>query len=222
MQRIYCVEDDTDIRELVLYALNAENYMAEGFVSGKELFIRLEQETPSLILLDIMLPEQDGMQILKQIRASERTKHIPVIMLTAKSSEIDKVKGLDGGADDYITKPFGIMELISRVKAVVRRTKPQQASTIALDKIQLDTDARVVTVDGEVVTLTYKEYELLWYLAKNRGIVMSRDKLMDKIWGYDFEGESRTVDVHIRTLRQKLCDDGTIIKTVRNVGYMVV
>lgn len=222
MHKVYCVEDDEDIRELIIYALNSEGYDTYGFENGEAFFAGLENELPNLILLDIMLPGQDGMQLLKKIRSGERTKTIPVIMLTAKSGEIDKVKGLDGGADDYITKPFGIMELISRIRAVMRRTVSNLEDVIYIRGIKIDMQSRRVTVNQQEIPLTYKEFELLAYLVRNRGIVMSRDKLMDKIWGYDFEGETRTVDVHIRTLRQKLGDDGEIIKTVRNVGYMVV
>jgi len=221
MAEIYIVEDEGDIRELVIYALTSAGFSAKGFESGATFFPALEkEETPDLIILDIMLPETDGVFILKKIRGVPKYAKIPVIMLTAKSAEYDKVKCLDMGADDYITKPFGVTELISRVNAVLRRYLPEEKSaTLSYGAIAVDDSKREVTAGGAKVTLTYKEYELLCRLIKNAGIVLSREKLLETVWGYGFEGESRTVDVHIKTLRQKLGDCGGYIKTIRNVGY---
>jgi two-component system alkaline phosphatase synthesis response regulator PhoP len=220
MQKILIVEDDESIREIVIYALRSAGYDAAGFESGDGLFAALDQGV-SLILLDVMLPGQDGLGILKTLRASAKTKALPVIMLTAKGSELDKVKGLDFGADDYITKPFGVMELISRVGAVLRRSggKQEENERLTSAGILLDKARRVVTVGGEAVNLTYKEYELLYYLMLNRGLALSREQIMREVWGFDFEGESRTLDMHIRTLRRKLGAEGERIQTVRNVGY---
>lgn len=220
MSKIFCVEDDANIRELVLYTLNATGFEAKGFESADSFFDSLKTETPDLVLLDIMLPGIDGMEILKTIKASHSS--ISVIMVTARSDQIDKIKGLDGGADDYITKPFDIMELISRVKAVLRRSsKEKEANIITFKALQINHDSRKVMVYGKDIQLTFKEYELLHILLINRGVVLSRDKLMSDVWGTDFEGESRTVDVHIRTLRQKLGAAGKYIETVRNVGYKI-
>jgi len=221
MRKIYIVEDDEDIREIVLYALNSAGFEAIGFECGERFFSTLNAELPALVLLDIMLPEADGLTILKQLRNAPQTKTLPIIMLTAKGSEFDKVKGLDLGADDYIVKPFGVMELISRINAVMRRSGAvsEVNEQIEYGGILLDNDRRAVSVDGETVTLTYKEYELLYFLMLNKEIVLARDKIMEAIWGYDFEGESRTLDMHIRALRQKLNAAGEYIKTIRNVGY---
>ncbi len=222
MQNIYCVEDDQNIRDLVVYALGTAGFGAKGFEKASELYEEMKKELPVLILLDIMLPEEDGMQVLRHIRSDAATKGIPVIMLTAKSAEFDKVMGLDSGADDYITKPFGVMEMISRVKAVLRRTGSVSEETrLVLGGIILDAESHVVTVNGERVAFTFKEFELLQYLMKNEGIVLTRDKLMSAVWGFDFEGESRTVDMHIKTLRQKLGTCGSMIETVRGVGYKI-
>ncbi len=222
MQNIYCVEDDQNIRDLVVYALGTAGFGAKGFEKSSELYEEMKKELPVLILLDIMLPEEDGMQILRHIRSDMTTRNIPVIMLTAKSAEFDKVMGLDSGADDYITKPFGVMEMISRVKAVLRRAGSVSEETrLVLGGIILDAESHVVTVNGERVAFTYKEFELLQYLMKNEGIVLTRDKLMSAVWGFDFEGESRTVDMHIKTLRQKLGSCGSMIETVRGVGYKI-
>ena len=187
------------------------------------MFARLEEKIPSLILLDIMLPEEDGLEILAKLRAKEKTVLVPVMMVTAKSTELDKVKGLDLGADDYITKPFGVMELVSRVKALLRRAKDVEAENTRVEygDITVDNDKHAAYVCGKPCELTYKEFELLKYLMINKGIVLSRDKIMDQVWGFEYEGESRTVDMHIKTLRQKLGESGKLIKTVRNVGYMV-
>ncbi len=217
---IYCVEDDKSIRELIIYALNSGGLEAKGFESADEFYEELRNEIPSLVLLDIMLPGEDGISILKELKSEKKTMDIPVIMLTAKSSEYDKVFGLDLGADDYITKPFGVMELLSRIKAVLRRTnKIKEPREIKIGNILLDTERHRVMVSGEEVTLTFKEFELLRYLMENSGIVLTRDRLLSRIWGYDFDGETRTVDVHIRSLRQKLREAGNQIETVRSVGY---
>ncbi len=219
-QMIYCVEDDMNIRELVAYALKTSGYEAIGFENAAEFYKGLKDGNPDLILLDIMLPDEDGISILKKLRAKNEYKDIPVIMLTAKSTEYDKVKGLDVGADDYVTKPFGVMELISRIKAVLRRSqKSISTDMMVLGDIRLDIQKHEVTVSGKEVVLTYKEFELLTYLMKNQGIVLSRDKILEVIWNYDYEGESRTVDVHIGSLRQKLGSSGNMIETVRGVGY---
>lgn len=222
METIYIVEDDINIREIEHYALKNSGYEVEEFESGAEFFKRLENHIPKLVILDIMLPDEDGLSILTKIRADKKTAKIPVIMVTAKTTEMDKVKGLDSGADDYITKPFGVMELISRVKALLRRTRDVEVKTlIKYGSILIDDDKHAITVGGNPCELTYKEYELLKYLIKNKGIVVSRDKLLSKVWGFEYEGETRTVDAHVKTLRQKLGEAGSCIKTIRNVGYMV-
>lgn len=223
MYRIYCIEDEENIRELIVYALKSNGFDADGFEDGNEFAKALETSIPDLVLLDIMLPGEDGLQILERLRKNPKTKDIPVIIISAKTSEFDKVKGLDLGADDYITKPFGVMELISRVKALLRRTAAiaQSTAEISYKDIVLDYDKRTVMVKGQPVHLTYKEFELLYYLLSNTGIVLTRNNIMNHVWGYDFEGETRTVDVHIRSLRQKLGESGKVIKTVRNVGYKV-
>lgn len=220
---IYIVEDDANIRQMESYALKNSGYEICEFEDGESFFKACEKKLPSLVLLDIMLPGADGMEILTKFRSQSRCKYIPVIMVTAKSSELDAVKGLDLGADDYISKPFGIMELISRVKAVLRRTDAgHQETSLQVGDIVLDTRSHSVTVNNQECGLTFKEFELLKYLMVNRGIVLTRDKIMDRVWGMDYEGESRTVDVHIKTLRQKLGEAGSSIKTVRNVGYKIV
>lgn len=222
MPLIYIVEDDENIREIQRYALKNSGFDVQEFSCGKELCRALEDALPSLILLDIMLPEEDGLDILLKLRKNNATSRIPIIMVTAKSSELDKVKGLDLGADDYMTKPFGIMELISRVKALLRRTKDMvETPVLTSGSIEVDTEKRIVTVNGAVCELTFKEFELLKMLLINQGIVLSRNKIMDQVWGFDYEGESRTVDMHIKTLRQKLGEGGGAIKTVRNVGYVM-
>lgn len=219
---IYIVEDDTAIKELESYALINSEFSVEGFERGKELFDALTIKIPALILLDIMLPDEDGIHILKKIRSTMAYRDIPVIMVTAKTTEIDAVKGLDMGADDYITKPFGVMELISRVKAVLRRTQKAEHQQILIYKnIVIDEAQHKVFVDYEEIELTYKEYEVLKLLIINKGIVLTRDKIMESIWGYDFEQGNRTVDVHIQSLRKKIKSAGVHIKTIRNVGYKV-
>jgi len=216
---IYIVEDDENIREMEGYALKNSGFEVFGFSYGKGFFEALQKRLPLLVVLDIMLPGEDGLEILKKIRQDDRTKNLPVIMVTAKTAEIDAVRGLDAGADDYITKPFGIMEFISRVKAVLRRSFKEEKEDISFGDICMDDKKRIVTASGKPCELTYKEYELLKYLMNNNGIVLSREQIMDKVWGTDFEGESRTLDMHIKTLRQKLGEAGSYIKTVRNVGY---
>lgn len=221
---IYCVEDDSNIRELVVYTLETTGYKARGFEDGKAFLEALALETPELVLMDIMLPGEDGMALLKRLKASAKTQDIPVIMMTAKGSEYDKVLGLDSGADDYVTKPFGMMELISRIKAVLRRTEKNAMKIedkIVLNGLTIDVKKHEVTVEGEPVSLTLKEFELLRRMMKNLGIVLTRDQLLEDIWGYDFDGETRTVDVHVRTLRQKLGEKGAMIETVRGVGYRI-
>ena len=218
---IYLVEDDDSIRELVLYTLHTTGFEAEGFRNAADFWQALEKELPQLVLLDIMLPDEDGLHILKRLRAGAETADLPVMMLTAKSSEYDRVVGLDSGADDYMPKPFGMMELVSRVRALLRRAaKPAAEDKLfTAGSLAVDVKRRAVTVDGEPVILTYKESELLCYLLENRGVVLSRDQILTKIWDYNYSGETRTVDVHIRTLRQKLGDAGALIETVRGVGY---
>jgi len=224
MSHIWIVEDDEDIREIVLYALRSANFEVLGFESGDTFFAILEKkksEPPDLVILDIMLPGDDGLAILKKLRQNPNYQTLPIIMLTAKGSEHDKVKGLDLGADDYLTKPFGVMELISRIKALLRRsnTASHISQDISYQNIHMDHTRRVVSVDVADISLTFKEYELLHYLLINADIVLSRDKILETVWGYDFEGESRTLDMHIKSLRQKLGVAGELIKTVRNVGY---
>ncbi len=222
MTKVFCVEDDESIRELILLALKGDGYQPKGFENGTDFFKELQNNVPELVILDIMLPGDDGFSILKKLKEYPATKDVSIILLTAKSTEYDKVKGLDLGADDYITKPFGVMELLSRVRAVLRRTgKTTKDTVISIGGITIDSEKRTVTVGTNPCHLTYKEFELLYYLIKNNSIVLSRNKLLETIWGFDFEGESRTVDMHIKTLRQKLSESGAsdVIKTVRSVGY---
>ena len=218
---IFCVEDDDSIRELICYALKSGGYQAQGFSSSAALWHRMATEKPDLLVLDIMLPGEDGLHILQRLKEDASTRSVPVIMLTAKTSELDKVAGLDAGADDYITKPFSVLELLSRIRAVLRRTAPSDAEVLSCGPVTIDPLRRTVTSDGNTVELTYKEFELLCYMMRNCDIVLSRTRLMENVWGFDFEGESRTVDMHIKTLRQKLGAGGSIIKTVRGVGYKV-
>lgn len=222
---IYLLEDDRSIRELVLYTLGSVGMEACGFERPSEFWDAFNKELPQLLLLDIMLPEEDGITILKKIRASESTYHIPVILLTAKSAEYDKVIGLDCGADDYVTKPFGMLELISRIKALLRRSERSQQTSAAgveeLNGLTINRSAHIVLVDGQEIGLTLKEYDLLCLLMSNRGIVHSRDSILRRVWGINYDGENRTVDVHIRTLRAKLGRCGEMIETVRGVGYRI-
>lgn len=220
---VYLVEDDESIRELVVYTLNSQGIEAEGFSMPSDFWETLEKRVPDLILLDIMLPEEDGLSILQKLRKRSDTKQVPIAMLTAKGSEYDTVKGLDSGADDYIPKPFGMMELVSRVKALLRRSGKSEGTDTeyTLGNLYVSQKKHQVKVDGEEITLTLKEFEILLLLLSNPGIVFTRAQLLDKIWGYQFDGESRTVDVHIRTLRQKLKDAGHYIETVRGMGYKI-
>lgn len=221
MKSIFIVEDDANIREIEEFALKNSGYETKAFECAADFFMELRKKKPSLILLDVMLPDEDGISVLKKLRSQADTEEVPVIMVTAKTAEIDKVKGLDSGADDYMTKPFGVMELISRVKALLRRTQPaKQEEVLELGEIALHMANRSLKVSGTVIELTYKEFELLVLLIQNKGLVLTRDVLMEKIWGIDYLGESRTLDMHIRTLRKKLGNAGEHIKTVRNVGYL--
>ena len=222
MKRLICVEDDADIRELIAYTLSNYGFEVTGCENASGFYKAAASFIPDLVLLDIMLPDTDGMTILKDIRANARLKRVPVILLTAKSGQMDKIRGLDSGADDYITKPFDIMELISRVKALLRRSGEQAGETIDFHGLIIDPTGREVKLGGRAVPLTYKEFELLYILARNAGKAVARETLMNRVWGTGFEGESRTLDVHIRTLRQKLKDAGKYIETVRNVGYKAV
>ena len=222
MALIYIVEDDQNIREIESFALKNSGYQVSGYECARDFFQQIAEKVPDLILLDIMLPDEDGLEIVRKLRSIPDTKKVPVMMVTAKTTEIDKVKGLDMGADDYITKPFGVMELISRVKALLRRSmNMEEEKFLSTGDIFLDGEKHMVYVQDEPCDLTFKEYELLKLLIQNQGIVMSRDVIMERIWGINFEGESRTLDVHIKTLRQKLKSAGSLIKTVRNVGYMI-
>ena len=222
MALIYIVEDDENIREIEMFALKNAGYEVQGFDCASAFYAKLKEKVPAMVLLDIMLPDEDGLSIVKKLRFTAETRKLPIIMATAKTTELDKVKGLDIGADDYITKPFVVMELISRVKALMRRSRGmEEERMIKLGPIFMDDEKRAVYVDDCPCELTYKEYELLKLLLLNAGIVASRDMILDRVWGTDFEGESRTLDMHIKTLRQKLGSAGTMIKTVRNVGYML-
>lgn len=221
MALIYIVEDDASIREIETIALKNSNYMVQAFDRAATFFERLEEILPDLIILDIMLPDEDGYSIVRKLRSNSKTRKIPVIMITAKTTEMDMVKGLDDGADDYIRKPFSIMEFLSRVKALLRRASEKEPEQLLVGKILLDNEKHTVVADDRSVELTLKEYELLRYLMINEDIVLSRDSIMQRVWGVDFEGESRTVDMHIKTLRQKLGDCGKQIRTVRGIGYAI-
>ncbi len=221
MALIYVVEDDENIREIETIALKNSNYLVKSFGRASEFYRALDDILPDLVLLDVMLPDENGCDIVKRLRSQSATKRLPVIMVTAKTSEIDMVKGLDDGADDYIKKPFSVMELLSRVKALLRRSTEETAQQLQVGGIQLDNARRVVLAEGKSVELTYKEYELLRYLMINAEMVLSREAIMRFVWGTEFEGETRTVDMHIKTLRQKLGPCGHQIGTVRNVGYVL-
>ncbi len=221
---IYIVEDDAEVREMETYALKSSGFDVMAFENGKAMDEKVKVKVPDLFILDIMLPGEDGLSILKRLRNQENTRNVPVIMLTAKGTELDKVKGLDLGADDYMAKPFGVLELISRVRAVLRRYRQgnvenAEASNLTLGKVTLDDQRHTVTVDGGAVELTFKEYELLKLLMSRPGTVFSRQQILEKIWGIDFDMDTRTVDMHVKTLRQKLGSHGSIVQTVRNVGY---
>ena len=222
MALIYVVEDDKNISEIESFALKNAGHQIVECACAKEFHKQVQERIPDMVLLDIMLPGEDGLTILKKLKGNKKTKDIPVIMVTAKGTEYDKVSGLDAGADDYVTKPFGMMELVSRIKAVLRRTKKkEEAEVLKAGPITLNEKKHEVLVDGEHINLTLKEYEMLKRLIHNKGIVLTRDRLLEEIWGYDFDGETRTVDVHIRTLRQKLGSAGEVIETVRGVGYRI-
>ena len=221
MALIYIVEDDESIREIETIALKNSNYIVSAFENAKEFYKKLDELVPDLILLDVMLPDESGYDIVRKLRKRPATQDITIIMVTAKTTEMDMIKGLDGGADDYIKKPFSIMELITRVKALLRRTAKEEPKLLKLDDLVIDHERHVVTVNNEPVDLTYKEYELLRLLMSSQGIVMTREVIMRSVWDTDFEGETRTVDMHIKTLRHKLGDYGSRIKTVRNVGYVI-
>ena len=219
---IYLLEDDTNIRNFVVYALNSSGLETEGFELPSRFWAAVEKKKPSMAILDIMLPEEDGLSVLRKLRESSETKDLPIIMLTAKSTEYDKVIGLDGGADDYVTKPFGTMELMARVKALLRRAEPvSDGKEYSIGPLLLNPDKHIIRVDGQDVALTLKEFQLLCYLIRNKGNVMTRDRILQEIWGYEFDGENRTVDVHIRTLRSKLGKAGDLIETVRGIGYRI-
>lgn len=219
---IYLLEDDNNIRELVVYTLNSVKLEASGFEKPSDFWVAIAKKIPTLILLDIMLPEEDGLSVLQKLRSKSETKNIPIIMLTAKSSEIDKVKGFEYGADDYIAKPFGMMELVARVKARMRNVSDQNDKfEYRIGDMYLCPAAHIIKVNGKSIDLTLKEFEMLTLLLKNMNVVLTRDQILNRIWGYSFDGESRTVDVHIRTLRQKLGSAGNLIETVRGIGYKV-
>lgn len=220
MSLIYVVEDDKNIQEIEQIALKNSGYQVVTFDTAGDFFDALKAQTPDLLLLDIMLPDMDGLQVLEQVRGQAALRSLPIIMVTAKTTELDKVRGLDMGADDYLSKPFGIMELISRVKALLRRSGEKKEKNITIGQVCLDEEKHKVTVGGQACELTYKEYELLKLLMANAGAVTSRESILEQVWGTDFEGESRTLDMHIKTLRQKLGASGGMIKTVRNVGYI--
>lgn len=220
MSLIYVVEDDKNIQEIEQIALKNSGYQVVTFDTAGDFLDALKAQVPDLALLDIMLPDMDGLQVLEQVRAQAALRSLPIIMVTAKTTELDKVRGLDMGADDYLSKPFGIMELISRVKALLRRSGGKREKNITIGQVCLDEEKHKVTVGGQACELTYKEYELLKLLMANAGVVASRESILEQVWGTDFEGESRTLDMHIKTLRQKLGASGGMIKTVRNVGYI--
>lgn len=217
---IWCVDDDNTIRDIEVYTLTQTGFEAKGFADGLSMLETLKTEKPELIVLDIMLPGMDGVEVLKEIRSNPETRKIPVIMATAKGTEMDKIQGLDTGADDYLVKPFGVMEMVSRIKAVLRRCEPdEKEEVLSIGEITLSDKEHLVIVNGEKVVLTFKEFEILKLFMSNPGIVFSRDKLLSEVWGIDYLGESRTVDMHIKTLRQKLGDAGALIETVIGVGY---
>lgn len=221
MALIYVVEDDESIQEIETVALRSSGHEVLAFGNARDFYAKIKDKVPDLVLLDIMLPDENGNEIVKKLRGQIETKKIPVIMVTAKTSEMDLVRGIEDGADDYIKKPFSVMELISRVKALLRRTVVEQEENLSLYEIEINNVRHSCSLSGKEIALTYKEHELLKYLIINKGSVLSRDKIMEKVWGTDYEGESRTVDMHIKTLRQKLGPAGDYIKTVRNVGYLI-
>ncbi len=221
MALIYIIEDDDNIREIEEFALMNAGHKVLGFSCAKEFYKRLADIIPDLCLIDIMLPDETGNEIVRKLRRAPETKRLPVIIVTAKTTELDLVKGIEDGADDYIKKPFSVMELISRVKALLRRTQSEEIKELRIDDLLINKEKHEVSLDGKVIELTYKEYELLSLFIMNKGIVLKRDIIMDQVWGTDYEGESRTIDMHVKTLRQKLGEYGSRIKTVRNVGYII-
>lgn len=221
MALIYIIEDDDSIREIEEFALKNAGHKVLGFTHAKDFYKKINEVIPDLCLVDIMLPDENGNEIVRKLRKNTETKNLPIIIVTAKTTELDLVKGIEDGADDYIKKPFSVMELISRVKALLRRTQTTEIKELSLDGIVVNNEKHEVTVDTKVVELTYKEFELLSLFILNKGIVLSRDTIMDQVWGTDYEGESRTIDMHVKTLRQKLGEYGTRIKTIRNVGYVI-
>ena len=221
MALIYIIEDDDSIREMEEFALMNAGHKVLGFTCAKDFYKKLEDVVPDLCLVDIMLPDESGNEIVRKLRKNTETAKLPVIMATAKTSELDLVKGIEDGADDYIKKPFSVMELISRVKALLRRTLTEEVKELKLDGLTINNEKHEVSVNGNLIELTYKEYELLSLFILNKGIVLNRDTIMEQVWGTDYEGESRTIDMHVKTLRQKLGDYGSRIKTIRNVGYVI-
>ncbi|MCR4715989.1 MAG: response regulator transcription factor [Lachnospiraceae bacterium] len=221
MALIYIVEDDESIREIEEFALMNAGHEVVGFSCAKDFYKKLDEKMPGLCLIDIMLPDENGNEIVRKLRKKLETRDLPIIMVTAKTTELDLVKGIENGADDYIKKPFSVMELISRVKALLRRTEPVKLKQMSLDGLVINDDKHEVLIDGKVIELTFKEYELLSLLMLNKGIVLNRETILEKVWGFNYEGESRTLDMHVKTLRQKLMNYGTRIRTVRNVGYVI-
>lgn len=221
MALIFIIEDDDSIREIEEFALQNSGHKVLGFTCAKDFYKKLNEVIPDLCLVDIMLPDENGNEIVRKLRNNSDTKKLPVIMVTAKTTELDLVKGIEDGADDYIKKPFSVMELISRVKALLRRTLTEEVRELKLDNLIINNEKHEVSIDGDLIELTYKEYELLSLFILNKGIVLGRDTIMDQVWGTDYEGESRTIDMHVKTLRQKLGEYGARIKTVRNVGYVI-
>jgi len=221
MALIYIIEDDDSIREIEEFALKNAGHNVLGFSCAKDFYRKMEEVLPDLILVDIMLPDENGNDIVKRLRRNSYTNKLPVIMVTAKATELDLVKGIEDGADDYIKKPFSVMELISRAKALLRRSMKEEIKELTLDGLVINNEKHKVFIDNNQVELTYKEYELLSFFVMNKGIVLNRDKIMEEVWGTDYEGESRTIDVHVKTLRKKLGDYGSRIKTVKNVGYVM-
>lgn len=221
MALIYIVEDDESIREIETFALQNAGYQVLGFEQARDFYKKIEEVLPDLVLLDVMLPDENGNEIVKKLRRNPVTRRLPVMMVTAKTTELDLVRGLEDGADDYIKKPFSVMELITRVKALLRRSDQKEGKVLELGELVLNDEKHEVCIDGKTVGLTYKEYELLHYMMLNQNIVLGREQIMERVWGTDFEGESRTLDMHIKTLRQKLGSSGSRIRTVRNVGYVI-
>lgn len=221
MALIYIIEDDDSIREIEEFALQNSGHKVLGFTCAKDFYKKLNEVIPDLCLVDIMLPDENGNEIVRKLRNNSDTKKLPVIMVTAKTTELDLVKGIEDGADDYIKKPFSVMELISRVKALLRRTLTEEVKELKLDELAINNEKHEVSIDGQIIELTYKEYELLSLFIMNKGLVLTRDTIMDQVWGTDYEGESRTIDMHVKTLRQKLGEYGVRIKTIRNVGYVI-